>query len=148
MNCEKSDDRHMQRTRPKHGRRSYLSVGIGSDSQSLLEREPLRSKDRGLLSYRCHHEGQQQQVIIIIRQPKSNRWINVGPTSTDIYIKQYISRPTNHEITYCANQKTTLCQQCHHPSLPTTRQCYANCKPPLCQLSQRWTYHKLMLRQL
>ena len=41
----------MQRTRPKHGRRSYLSVGIGGDSQSLLEREPLRCKDRGLLSY-------------------------------------------------------------------------------------------------
>ena len=35
----------------KHGRRSYLSVGIGGDSQSLLERELLRSKDRGILSY-------------------------------------------------------------------------------------------------
>ena len=35
----------------KHGRRSYLSVGIGGDSQSLLEREPLRSKAMGLLSY-------------------------------------------------------------------------------------------------
>ena len=41
----------MQRTRQKHGRRSYLSVGIGGDSQSLLERDPLRSNDRGLLSY-------------------------------------------------------------------------------------------------
>ena len=48
---KKSDDRHMQRTRQKHGRRSYLSVGIGGDSQSLLEREPTRSKDRGLLPY-------------------------------------------------------------------------------------------------
>ena len=28
-----------------------LSVGIDGDSQSLLEREPLRRKDRGLLSY-------------------------------------------------------------------------------------------------
>ena len=35
----------------KHGRGSYLSVGIGGDSQSLVEREPSRSKDRGLLSY-------------------------------------------------------------------------------------------------
>ena len=41
----------MQRKHPKHARRSYLSVGIGGDSQSLLEREPLQSKDRGLLSY-------------------------------------------------------------------------------------------------
>ena len=50
-NSKKSDDRHVQRTRPKHGRRSYLSEGIGGDSERLLEREPLRSKDRGLLSY-------------------------------------------------------------------------------------------------
>ena len=48
---KKSDDQHVQRTRPKHGRRSYISVGIGGDSQSLLEGEPLRSKDKGLLSY-------------------------------------------------------------------------------------------------
>ena len=41
----------MQRTRPKHGRRSYISTGIGGDSQGLLEREPLQSKDTGLLSY-------------------------------------------------------------------------------------------------
>ena len=41
----------MQRTRPKHGQRSYLSVGIVGDSQGLLERETLWSKDRGLLSY-------------------------------------------------------------------------------------------------
>ena len=41
----------MHRTRHKHGRRSYLSDGIGGDSQSLLEREPLRSNDRVLLSY-------------------------------------------------------------------------------------------------
>ena len=27
-----SNGRHVQRTRPKHGRRSYLSVGIGGDS--------------------------------------------------------------------------------------------------------------------
>ena len=48
---KKSDDRHVQRIRHKHGRCSYLSVGVGGDSQSLLEREPTRSKDRGLLSY-------------------------------------------------------------------------------------------------
>ena len=36
----------MQQTR-KHGRSSYLSDGIGGDSQSLIEREPLRSKDGG-----------------------------------------------------------------------------------------------------
>ena len=50
-NSKKSDDRNVQQTHVyKHGRRSYLSVGIGGDSQSTLEREPLRSKDRGLLS--------------------------------------------------------------------------------------------------
>ena len=48
---KKSDDRHVQRIRRKCGRRSYLSVGVGGDSQSLLEREPTRSEDRGLLSY-------------------------------------------------------------------------------------------------
>ena len=48
---KKSDDRHVQRTRQKHGRCSYLSVGIGGDSQSLVEQEPMRSKARGLLSY-------------------------------------------------------------------------------------------------
>ena len=48
---KKSDDRHVQRTLQKHGRRSCLFVDIGGDSQSLLEREPTRSKDRGLLSY-------------------------------------------------------------------------------------------------
>ena len=47
----KSDDRHVQQIRQKRGRRSYLSVGVGGDSQSLLEREPTRSKERGLLSY-------------------------------------------------------------------------------------------------
>ena len=41
----------MLQTRHKHGRRSYLSDGIGGASQSLLEPEPLRSKDRGLFSY-------------------------------------------------------------------------------------------------
>ena len=41
----------MHRKLHKHGRRSYLSVGTFGDSQSLLEREPLRSKDRGLFSY-------------------------------------------------------------------------------------------------
>ena len=51
INSKKSDNRHVQRTRPKHGRRSYLSEGIGCGSQSLLEWEPLRSKYRGLLSY-------------------------------------------------------------------------------------------------
>ena len=35
----------------KHGRSSYLSVGTGGDVQTLLEAEPLRSKDRGLLTY-------------------------------------------------------------------------------------------------
>ena len=35
----------------KHGRRSYLSDDTRGDSQSLLEREPLRSKDRGLHTY-------------------------------------------------------------------------------------------------
>ena len=41
----------MHRKLHKHGRRSYLSVGTFGDSQSFLEREPLRSKDRGLFSY-------------------------------------------------------------------------------------------------
>ena len=35
----------------KHGRSSYLSVGTGGDVQTLLEAEPLRSKDRGLHTY-------------------------------------------------------------------------------------------------
>ena len=48
---KKSDDQRVQQIRHKHGRRSYLSVGVRGDSQSLLEREPTRSKDRGLLSY-------------------------------------------------------------------------------------------------
>ena len=41
----------MHQARHKHGRRSYLSDGIGGDSHSLLEPEPLWSKDRGLFSY-------------------------------------------------------------------------------------------------
>ena len=35
----------------KHGRGSYLSDGIRGDSQSPIEAEPLRSKDRGLFTY-------------------------------------------------------------------------------------------------
>ena len=35
----------------KHGRGSYLSDGIRGDSQSPVEAEPLRSKDRGLFTY-------------------------------------------------------------------------------------------------
>ena len=35
----------------KHGRSSYLSVGTGGNVQTLLEAEPLRSKDRGLFTY-------------------------------------------------------------------------------------------------
>ena len=46
-----SDDRRVQRIRHKHDRPYYFSVGVGGDSQSLLEREPTRSKDKGLLSY-------------------------------------------------------------------------------------------------
>ena len=42
---KKSDDWHVQQIWHKHGRRSYLSDGVGGDSQSLLEREPTRSKD-------------------------------------------------------------------------------------------------------
>ena len=47
---KKSADRQGQRMRQKHGRRSYLSVGVGGDSHGLLEREPTRSNDRGLYS--------------------------------------------------------------------------------------------------
>ena len=82
---KKSDDRHVQRTRPKHGRRSYLSVGIGSDSQSLLEWEPLRSKDRGLLSYnnyrylpyRMHGNKVSKEVnneVDIVEAPQIGYW--------------------------------------------------------------------------
>ena len=35
----------------KHGRGSYLSDGTRGDSQSPVEAEPLRSKDRGVFSY-------------------------------------------------------------------------------------------------
>ena len=35
----------------KHGRGSYLSDGTHGDSQSHVERQPLRSKDRGLFTY-------------------------------------------------------------------------------------------------
>ena len=35
----------------KHGRGSYLSDGTRGDSQSPVEAEPLRSKDRGFFSY-------------------------------------------------------------------------------------------------
>ena len=35
----------------KHGRGSYLSDGTRGDSQSPVEAEPLRSKDRGLFTY-------------------------------------------------------------------------------------------------
>ena len=42
----------------KHGRGSYLSDGTCGGSQSHVEREPLRSKDRGLFTYNidvlCH----------------------------------------------------------------------------------------------
>ena len=41
----------MHRKLHKHGRRSYVSVGTFGDSQSLLEREPLQSKDGCLFSY-------------------------------------------------------------------------------------------------
>ena len=42
-----SDDRHVQQIRHKHGRRSYPAVGVSGDSDSLLELEPNRSKDKG-----------------------------------------------------------------------------------------------------
>ena len=35
----------------KHGRGPYLSDGTRGDSQSPVEAEPLRSKDRGLFTY-------------------------------------------------------------------------------------------------
>ena len=50
-NSKKSDHRHIQRIRYKHGRHSYISVAVVRDSQSVLELEPVRSKDMGLLSY-------------------------------------------------------------------------------------------------
>ena len=51
------DERHVQRIRYKHGRRSYLFVGVGGDSQSLPEQEPTRSNVRGLLSYNIEVSG-------------------------------------------------------------------------------------------
>ena len=48
---KKSDDRHVQRIRHEHDRRSYLSLDVGCDSHSRLELKHIRSKDRGLLSY-------------------------------------------------------------------------------------------------
>ena len=42
---KKADDRHVQRILHKHGRRSYLSVGVGGDARILLELEPARSYD-------------------------------------------------------------------------------------------------------
>ena len=51
---KKSNDRHVQRIRHKHGRRSYLSVGVGGDTQSLLYLEPILSKDSSLVSYNIH----------------------------------------------------------------------------------------------
>ena len=51
----------MHQTLHKHGRRAYLSNGIGGDSQSLLEPEPLRSKDRALLSYNIEIETYEQR---------------------------------------------------------------------------------------
>ena len=47
---KKSDGRNMLQTH-KHGRGSYLSDGTRGDSQSPVEAEPLRSKDRGLPTY-------------------------------------------------------------------------------------------------
>ena len=40
----------------KHGRGSYLSDGTRGDSQSPVEAEPLRSKDRGFFSYNIDKE--------------------------------------------------------------------------------------------
>ena len=68
-NSKKSDDRHVHRIRQKHGRRSYLSVGIGGDSQSFLELEPIRSKDRGLLSYNIDDD---PTGLVIL--PGGNQW--------------------------------------------------------------------------
>ena len=40
----------------KHGPGSYLSDGTRGDSQSHAERDPLRSKDRGLFTYNIEDE--------------------------------------------------------------------------------------------
>ena len=42
----------------KHGPGSYLSDGTRGDSQSHAERDPLRSKDRGLFTYNIDIVGQ------------------------------------------------------------------------------------------
>ena len=47
MNSKTSDDRNVLQTHIN----TYFSDGTCGDSQSLVEREPLRSKDRGLLTY-------------------------------------------------------------------------------------------------
>ena len=56
----------MHRKLHKHGRRSYLSVGTFGDSHSLLEREPLRSKDRGLFSYNIDFHIYQEANVSIL----------------------------------------------------------------------------------
>ena len=48
----KAVDRHVQRIRYKHSRRSYLAVGVSDDSHNRLELELIRPKDRDLLSFR------------------------------------------------------------------------------------------------
>ena len=51
MNSKKKRRSKRATNTHKHGRSSYLSVGTGGDVQTLLEAEPLRSKDRGLFTY-------------------------------------------------------------------------------------------------
>ena len=76
-NSKKPDGRHVQRTRQKHGRRSYLSVDIGGDSQSLLEPEPTWSKDRCLLSYNIDKYLYSCQVRSKDSVPSTRCWITV-----------------------------------------------------------------------
>ena len=50
-NCKKIRRSKRATNTHKHGRGSYLSDGTRGDSRSPVEAEPLRSKDRGLLTY-------------------------------------------------------------------------------------------------
>ena len=81
-NSKKTDACNVQRIRYKHGRRSYLSICVGGDSHSLLEWEPTRSKDRGLLSYNIYSRAHSSCIEVRMHSNWQHDMCKTAPSFT------------------------------------------------------------------
>ena len=129
---KKSDDQNVQRIRHKHGRRSYLSVGVGSNSQSLLEWDPTRSKDRALLSYNTYITVYMYIYIYLHTHTHSHTLLcsTNTHTHTRTHAHTHAHKPTHTHTRTHAHTRTHMHINYIRSENPCKKQCRINGQDP------------------